>query len=750
MSDIAADHLAGRVDLDACEDEPIRIPGAVQPHGVLLAMDDDDDLRIRTVSANLATFAGLCDPPVRDVSTLVGQELRAVIGEGPAARIAEARRERWTVRREVLGLNPDQGLHATLHRSGDLLVAEVERDRSDINATHAVTRDAALALHQSGTVLGTAAEAARAMRQLTGFDRVMVYGFDSDWHGEVIAEERREDLNTFLGLHYPSTDIPPQARELYRTNWIRAIADVSYRPVPLVPVVDPASGEPFDLSGAVFRSVSPVHLEYLANMGVTASMSVSIIIDNELWGLVACHHYSGMLLPTPATRSAAEYLGRLVSARIQEAVASERRTRSLGLSSIVDRLSDSFARLPGHALRDALRSHEDDIVALTGAGGAIVSLGNEIISLGQVPGPGFVEALEGCWADDADLLVSDRAGERWPELRAYTADAAGILALSITGDRRDSIVWVRPELVRTLDWAGDPYEKERRAERPTDRLSPRRSFDLWRETIRGRSHAWQEDEISGAYRLAHHLSAALLRRDRDARALADDLQRIMLPERMPEHESVRFDAYYSPDGRGQVGGDWYDVFAPDATTVAMIVGDVTGHGLQAASAMAQARNSLRAYLVDDPDPALALGRLSRMMQRTMRGMFATAAVGVIDTDAARLTLAVAGHPPPVLAGSGRTAFVDAPPNVLLGYRDVTYEDVVVPLSSGDRIVLYTDGLIETRSDPLDARLRLLLATIEAIESSPGGERNHARAIASTMLDNRAIEDDVTVLTCEVR
>ena len=138
---------------------------------------------------------------------------------------------------------------------------------------------------------------ARAVRALTGFDRVMVYRYDADYNGEVVAEAKRADLNSFLGLHYPASDIPAQARALYEKNWIRLISDVDYAPAPIEPADHPATGAPLDLTYSTLRSVSPIHLEYLRNMGVRASMSISLLRDDKLWGLIACHHYAGPHAP---------------------------------------------------------------------------------------------------------------------------------------------------------------------------------------------------------------------------------------------------------------------------------------------------------------------------------------------------------------------------------------------------------------------------------------------------------------------
>ncbi len=263
-------------------------------------------------------------------------------------------------------------LIATLYRSGPYLVIEIERDEVDDRRSGMVVREAAMALQTGRSVLEVADASARWIRSLSGFDRVMVYRFDDDWNGEVIAERKREDLNTFLGLHYPASDIPAQARELYRRNWLRLIPDVDYDPVPLVPPVAFDTARPLDLSSSTLRSVSPIHIEYLGNMGVGASMSVSIVINGELWGLIACHHYAGPHHVSVPARNAAEFLAQLISLRISETLEADARSRTIELTAIADHVAQAFAAATQTGIDASSDDHEAEVLALAGATGLVL------------------------------------------------------------------------------------------------------------------------------------------------------------------------------------------------------------------------------------------------------------------------------------------------------------------------------------------------------------------------------------------
>ena len=307
------------VDLDNCAREPIHVPGSIQPRGVFLAVTEPD-LVVRHTSQNVAELLG---HPVDDV---LGHPLEHVLGAEAAGAIEHHVRTWGNLRARnpllvtVGGVELDVVLHRILSGESTLLIVELEpasgpRPFSFPNTYQAV-RGAVEQLNHAHDLAQLYEITAREVRALTGFDRVMIYRFDDEYNGEVVAEAKRPDLNPFLGLHYPASDIPPQARALYEQNWVRLISDVGYTPSRIVPGLDEETGLPLDLTHSILRSVSPIHLEYLGNMGVAASMSISLLRDGRLWGLIACHHYSGPHDPPFGVRAAAEFLGSSLSLRL--------------------------------------------------------------------------------------------------------------------------------------------------------------------------------------------------------------------------------------------------------------------------------------------------------------------------------------------------------------------------------------------------------------------------------------------------
>ncbi len=288
--------MAEPVDLTACDWEPIRIPGAIQPHGVLLCIQGPDH-RLVQYSANLPAWLG------RAGDDLAGQPLPALLGPDLADALERALATGSVSEAPCLlghfTLDSATGpcrVDAAVHRLQTTLILELEPSAMASPAhglsIYPLVRLFVSRLQETDSLRELCQLAATEMRRITGFDRTMVYQFDADadGHGEVLGEDRDEALMSHLGQWFPASDIPRQARELYVLNRIRMIPTASYEPVPLVPPRLPGQAEPTDLSHAMLRSVSPVHLAYMRNMGTLASMSVSIVVRGRLWGLISCHH----------------------------------------------------------------------------------------------------------------------------------------------------------------------------------------------------------------------------------------------------------------------------------------------------------------------------------------------------------------------------------------------------------------------------------------------------------------------------
>lgn len=730
------------IDLDNCAREPIHIPGSIQPRGVL-AVVHEPAFEVRQVSANVAGLLG------RPVEAVLSRHLSALIGSEQAARIERAAETFGSLHHnnpleltiEVAG--ESRAFDAILHREpGGVLLVELEiaygaRPFSFPNTYQAV-RGAVEELNRASTLTELYATAARAVRDLTGFDRVMVYRYDEEYNGEVVAESKRDDLNSFLGLHYPSTDIPAQARALYEKNWIRLISDVDYAPTALVPSIDPVSSTPLDLTHATLRSVSPIHIEYLQNMGVHASMSISLLRQGRLWGLIACHHYAGPHLPPFGTRAAAEFLGSTLSLRLVDRFEDEQLQKRLAAQAMLAKLTAATLN-DGEPLSEALFG-APDLLDLVPADGVVVDIGGDLRARGSVPAPDIVSAVA-AWAREVDdeIASSECLSRALPELDLDPQVAAGALALNLPDGQY--AIWFRREVLRSVDWGGDPYNKSIAiSEGDQLRLSPRKSFDRWREIVHRRSEPWSSSETESAGSLRRHLVESLYRRTRGALRMAETLQRSLLPESIPTLDNWRLSAHYEPAAGDNVGGDWYDAFELRDGRLVVLVGDVAGHGIAAAGTMAALRNALRAQLFAGAAPAEALEQLNEFCLHMLRGAFATVIAARVDLGSGRVEAASAGHLMPYLTNSSAPA-VPAPIKLSppIGVKGVKYTPSTFTVEPGHGVVLFSDGLVERRGESIDDGLDLLAENLGRAGDTTATEIWTAMASGHT-------DDDVTIIT----
>lgn len=734
------------VDLDNCAREPIHVPGSIQPRGVLLAVTEPD-LVVEHASENLP------DLLATTVEDALGADLDRVLG----AETADVIRTHLRTFGDLRSRNPlvvtvptpggqlevDVALHRTAVGERTLLVVEIEaalgpRPFSFPNTYQAV-RGAIERLNGAHSLDALYAVAAEEVRTLTGFDRVMVYRFDAEYNGEVVAEARRPDLNSFLGLHYPATDIPVQARALYEKNWIRLISNVHYTPARLVPGLDHVTGQPLDLTYSVLRSVSPIHCEYLANMGVAASMSISLLRDGRLWGLVACHHYSGPHHPPYGVRAAAEFLGSALSLRLVARHEEDELQAALTASDTLDALLTA-SRDADRSVADALvgRSRQRrSLLDLVPAHGALALLGGSATRLGGLDA-GVDAAALGRWLaqQEHDVVALDALGAHEPALAESLPGVAGLLAVRLPDEQY--VAWLRAEAVQDVDWGGDPHNKAiARREGDTVRLSPRKSFEKWTEVVRGRAQPWSDRERLSAEELRTGLVETLLLRGRWEVHAAREVQRALLPAALPAVAGWSLEARYEPAAGGEVGGDWYDALELPDGRLAVVVGDVAGHGLPAAAAMGQLRNFLRAHLLRGDPPAEALGWLDRLSRRTLPDDLTTAAVAAVDPATGEVELALAGHPRPLLLGAdGHASVLDAgidPPVGVGTGRPPTARAVVPP---GGGLVLFSDGLVDSRDTRLRAGVERLVAAF--------GPGTTADDVIAACRDDGSV-DDVTLV-----
>ncbi|MBD8079422.1 SpoIIE family protein phosphatase [Cellulosimicrobium arenosum] len=721
------------VDLDNCAREPIHVPGLVQPRGVLLVVRESDG-RLLQVSANVEQRLGATPDAVlgRPLSEVLGADAAAQVLRHAASATDLASRNPLTLRLDRWdGVGPD--VDAVLHRppllaggtgAEPVLVVELEAATGtrplSFPSTYLAARQALSDFERAATLGELYDDVSRHVRDLTGFDRVMIYRFDAAYNGEVVAEARRGDLNSFLGLHYPASDIPPQARALYEKNWIRLISDVDYEPAPILPTALPTTGEPLDLTHSTLRSVSPIHLEYLRNMGVRASMSISLLRDGRLWGLIACHHYAGPHEPSYEVRTTAEFLGSTLSVRLVAQAEEERGTEVSRAERVLAHLA-ADSRDESAPLGVAI-TRSGWLRRLVRADGAVVLAEGRLTSVGTVPDEDASRALV-AWvlAQEAELVSTDSLPDAAPDVAAVAPGVAGVLGIVLPEGQ--VVLWVRDEVLRHVDWGGDPQNKEiARTEDGSVRLSPRRSFERWREVVRGHSRPWTEDQTDFATALRGHLVESLyVRGRRDLRA-AEELQRSLLPTLLPDVSGWRLESRYESAGGGLVGGDWYDALVLPSGRLAVVVGDVTGHGLQAAATMGQLSTALRAALVGAGSAVEAVAHLARTAAWTLPGEVATVSLALVDLENGLVEYVSAGHPPLLVVGADGSSSWSRPataPPVGVGMRAPTAHTLTVP--AGGALVVYTDGLVERRDESVRAGLDRLAAVFGAGPATPAQE-----------------------------
>ena len=532
------------VDLTNCDREPIHIPGAILPHGALLVLECET-LRVLQAAGDVAGLLGrpLAELIDRPVNTLFSAEqvnrLHALCKE---TDIAKPRHLLDPLFRVVA----DRPLDASAHRVDENLVIEFEA--AQMGDPFAADPLAAVQVMIDG--FGEAASlnslcqmATASVRRVAQYDRVMIYRFMADGSGWVIAESRTPELAPFLDLHYPAADIPQQARALYLKSWLRLITQVDYDPAPLTPTLNPRTGKPLDMSYAILRDVSPIHREYLRNMGIDASMSISIIVAGKLWGLIACHHNSPRLLPRHL-RAVCELFGSMFSLQLEARERSEQFEARLASRKILQELMLNLAGVEDYAygltqqtpnLLDYI--HGGDI-ALDGSrgGGVAVRVEGDISFIGTTPDRGQISALTD-WltsymTETEGVFATDRLSEIYPPAKAFANVASGLLVIAVSRDPSDFILWFRPELVETALWAGDPA-KPMTTGPDGDRLSPRKSFEVWKHTVRNRALPWSAAETDSAFDLRVSLLQVVLRRIEAAsreRAKAHERDKLLMAE----------------------------------------------------------------------------------------------------------------------------------------------------------------------------------------------------------------------------
>ena len=517
----------GQVDLTTCDREPIHILGRTQSYGVLIAVSSD--WIIQHVSENI-------EPVLHETpENLIGTPLDAVMPRKAMSRIrAKVLEGRETIARlfGIKLLDPMTRYDVSIHKSGRHTIIECEPKQTQHVDSDTLSDVYPLIqrIRAAGDINQVVTEAARAVRLLTGFDSVMVYQFQGDASGSVVAENRRGDLPSYLGLRFPASDIPVQARQLYKRSLLRLIADVDDEGSALYPQVSP-EGSPLDLSLSVTRAVSPIHLEYLRNMGVQASMSVSIMRNGELWGLFACHHHSPRYLEFER-RTAVELFAHLFSYELTHLEEQERSRAQSEMSSLQTRLMALMAQ--GEDLAESLIKVSSDLREVIPHDGMVLFADGDFHQIGSTPTKeefaGLARFLNTTAA--SGVFTSDSIGKQYKPAVDCVDRFAGLMAIPISRRPRDYLVLFRREIATSVTWAGNPQKPVTPGPNGL-RLTPRKSFDAWREIVAGHCVPWNEHAKHSAELLRVLLLEIFLKitdATADERKRAQERQELLISE----------------------------------------------------------------------------------------------------------------------------------------------------------------------------------------------------------------------------
>lgn len=516
---------ARTVDLTNCDKEQIHIPGSIQPHGLLLVLEEPQ-LKIVQVSNNTFDFLGL------HPYELLGKQLAELLDLEQISFIQKCLAEDFeSVNPLKVSINTQDKtivFDGIIHCSDKFVILELEHTASkkDVNFSnfYHLVKFPITKMQKASTLSEMCQVIVKEVRKLTGFDRVMLYQFDAEGAGTVIAEDKLGSLTPYVELHYPASDIPKQAKELYTLNLLRLIPDVNYQPIELISVNDPVINKPLNLSLAVLRSVSPIHIEYLKNMGVTASMSISLIRDKNLWGLIACHHNSTKHV-SYEVRTACEFLGQVMSLELATKEENEDLDYKIKLKSIQSKFVEYISQEENFV--NGLVKYKSNLLDLVSAQGVAVCADGYLTVIGKTPQSADIQDLI-AWVENKiknDIFYTDSLPKIYPPAEKFKDVASGLLALSISKLQKNYIFWFRPEVLQTVKWGGDPNKVVEVEQDGSLRLLPRKSFELWQETVRLTSLPWKQCEIDGALELRIAIVGIVLRKAAELAKINVELER---------------------------------------------------------------------------------------------------------------------------------------------------------------------------------------------------------------------------------
>ncbi|GAA4504710.1 ATP-binding protein [Hymenobacter ginsengisoli] len=512
------------ITLSNCDREPIHIPGSIQPYGFMLCLDEVSH-QVVYASENIQALLGF------DPAELTGAEgLSRLLAPERVAELAKAF-PTLTEAHLLLGvrLEPVAGqpfYKLIMHRYDGLLWLEFEpvAEQGPASLDLPFLNAALSQMLSAGSVVDFCQYAVEQVRGITGFDRVAIYRFAPDESGEIIAEACRPDLAPWLGLHYPASDIPQQARAMYLKNWLRFIPDASYVPARLVPLRPPRASRPPDMTYAVLRSVSPIHIQYLHNMGSAATMTISLIQDDKLWGMITCHHLTPRLV-SYELRDLCQFIAKTFSALLTSKEKQDEQAYQLQVRERQARLFEHVSTTSNFV--EGLYRKTPTLMDVFDCSGAAICFDEEIIILGTTPSQPQIEELL-AWLQanvPQDIFYTDSYASLNPAGLALRGSASGFIAASLAEAPGSYLLWFRPEVVQTVTWAGQ-NEKPQHLEDGQIFLSPRQSFEAWKQFVENTSAPWKPLEIKAAQEIRLHISDVRLKVFNELHARAQALSRL--------------------------------------------------------------------------------------------------------------------------------------------------------------------------------------------------------------------------------
>lgn len=515
------------LDITSLKEPVINLGSQIQHHGVLLVLQEPL-LKILQVSRNAAS---VLDVPLE---TLLNINLEDLLDPYQIARIQARLAEDsldfinptkiWIKKRREDYVVFD----ALFHRNSEgMLILELEPAISEDNipflSFYHLAKASINQLQESANLQDYCQIIVETVRKVTEFDRVMLYKFNENGHGSVLAEDKLESMESYLGLNFPESDIPKPARKMFLSNLIRLIPDTKGEPVDIFPVLNPITERPIDLINSTLRSPFLCHIEYLHNMGVGASLTISLIKEGRLWGLIACHHQTPKFV-SYELRKACEFLGRMIFDEIYNREETEDYDYRMKLTYIQTALVDYMSQEENFI--DGLIKHQPNLLDLTSAQGAAICFGDNYTLIGETPKEEDLNFLV-TWLQknvDEEIFYTNSLSEMYPDAENFKNIASGLLAIPIA--KRNYVLWFRPEVIQTVNWGGNPNQAfEINQESGNLRLCPRKSFELWKETVRLTSLPWKDVEIKAALELRKAIVNIILRQAEELAQLAADLER---------------------------------------------------------------------------------------------------------------------------------------------------------------------------------------------------------------------------------